>query len=240
MPVVVAALLAIASTSTATAQEKPAPPPKPAPSSRAASAQRPGQTIGVRGFATFGGFSAQAKNSFEAIFGSSGGPVFGGGAQVLLPYGLYVELSASRFKRTGERVFVGPGDEVFPLGIPLEVTLTPLEITGGWRYFHCPRTTRARTGVCRPRVIPYAGGGFSSYRYEETSDFAGAEEDIAERFNGFHVVGGAEYLALPWLAVGGEIAWSTVADALQGGVAAAFDEDNLGGTTFRVKVSIGR
>jgi hypothetical protein len=130
---------------------------------------------------------------------------------------------------------------VFRLGIPLEVTITPIEITGGWRYRRCPRTSKPRVGGCRPTIVPYGGGGYSSYRYQETSDFADADEDVDERFGGFHVVGGVEYLPLGWMAVGGEVAWSSIADALgEGGVSAAFDENNLGGTTIRLKISIGR
>jgi hypothetical protein len=219
------------------AQTKPAPPAKPATST----AQPRPEPIGVRGVITLGQFQAQAADSFEAVLGSNTGLIFGGGAQVLLRLGFYVEASASRFKQTGERVFVGPGDEVFRLGIPLEVTLTPLEITGGWRYRHCPRSTRVRTTACRPRLIPYGGGGFSSYSYRETSELADPDEEIDERFNGFHIVGGAEYLAFPWMAIGGEVAWSSVPDALgEGGVSAAFNESNLGGTSLRLKVSIGR
>ena len=234
----------ILSAASAQAQTKPAPPTtkKPAPV-----AQRPAQpaepTIGVRGFVTFGNFSFNAQESFDAVTESTSAPVFGGGAQVLLPFGLYVEVSASRISRDGERVFVGPAPdrEVFKLGIPLEVTVTPLDITGGWRYRHCPRTVKPRVGGCRPSVIPYVGGGFSSYRYQETSEFSTADEEIDERFSGFHILGGAEYQPVRWMAIGGEVAWSSIADALgEGGVSAAFDENNLGGTTFRLKISIGR
>jgi hypothetical protein len=228
----------------AAAQTK-TPPPKTPPPTKPAPVQTRAQPepIRVRGFATFGSMSFQASDSFDAVLGSSGGPIFGGGAQVLLPYGLYVEVSVSRFSADGERVFIGPAPdlEVFQLGIPLEVKVTPLDFTAGWRYRHCPRTAKPRVGGCRPPVIPYVGGGFSSYKYQETSDFADEDEDVDERYNGFHVVGGAEYAVRRWLAVGGEVSWSSIADALgEGGVAAAFDESNLGGTTFRVKISIGR
>jgi hypothetical protein len=238
------ATLIVLSAVTAHAQTKPAPPTtkKPAPT-----APRPAQpaepTIGVRGFATLGSFSFNAQESFDAVVGSTSAPVFGGGGQVLLPRGVYVEVSASRISRDGERVFIGPAPdrEVFRLGIPLEVKITPLEITGGWRYRHCPRTAKPRAGGCRPPVIPYVGGGFSSYRYQETSEFSAADEDIDERFSGFHILGGAEYQPVRWMAIGGEVAWSSIADALgQGGVSAAFDENNLGGTTFRLKISVGR
>jgi hypothetical protein len=55
------------------------------------------------------------------------------------------------------------------------------------------------------------------------------------------VQAGAEYQVLQWLAVGGEVGWSSVADAIgQGGVSAHFNEDNLGGTSVRLKISVGR
>lgn len=219
------------------AQSKPTP-----PSSRRPAAQTTAQEpIGIRGFVTFGSFRARSSDTFEAVLGSNVGPIVGGGAQVLLPYGLYVEVSASRFRRDGGRVFIGPNQEVFPLGIPLEVSLTPLEFTGGWRYRHCPRTLKGRASVCRPSVVPYVGGGFSSFRYQETSDFGDAEDDVNERFNGFHLVGGVEYRAMPWLSVGGELGWSSVPDALGGGgVSAAFNENDLGGAAIRLKINIGR
>lgn len=222
------------------AQDPPTLPPK-APARQPATQARPRETIGVRGFVTVGNFSARSADTFEAVLGSNAGVIFGGGAHVLLPRGFYVEASASRFRREGERVFVGADQEIFPLGIPLEVTLTPLEITGGWRYRHCPRTAKRTTTMCRPAVIPYVGGGFSSYRYQETSDFSATEDDVDERFAGFHLLGGVEYRAMPWLAVGGELAWSSIADAIgEAGVSAAFNETDLGGMTLRLKISIGR
>jgi opacity protein-like surface antigen len=191
--------------------------------------------IGVRGFVTFGRISFQANNTFDAVLGAPSGPIFGGGGQVLLPSGIYVEVSASQFKQDGERVFVGPGNEVFRLGIPLTVRITPLEVTGGFRF-----RNRSRVGILS-RIVAYGGAGYSSYRYQETSESADASENVDERFSGFHIVGGAEYQASRWLAIGGEVAWSSVADALgAGGASEAFAEDNLGGTTVRLKLSVGR
>jgi hypothetical protein len=85
------------------------------------------------------------------------------------------------------------------------------------------------------------GGGWSSYRYTETSEFADPGEEVHERYGGFHLLGGAEVQVLQWLSVGGEVAWSRVPNALgDSGVAADFGEDNLGGTSLRVKITIGR
>jgi hypothetical protein len=238
-------VLLLLSSTPAFAQQKPAPPAKPTPA-KPAPTQKPAtaparDAIGIRGFFTVGQFAASARDTFEAVLETNTGMTFGGGGHVLLPRGFYAEVAAWRFREEGERVFVGPNQEVFPLGIPLEITLTPLEVTGGWRYRHCPRRPKAPVVACRPSVVPYLGGGWSSYRYQETSEFANDEENVDARFNGFHVLGGAEFRVLQWLAVGGEVAWSSVPDALgAGGVSEAFDETNLGGTSLRLKVSIGR
>jgi hypothetical protein len=194
-----------------------------------ASAQT-GREIGVRGFGMVGNLNLTSSESFEAVLDRSSGPIFGGGAQVLLPWNIYVEIGAWRFKEDGERVFIGPGGEIFKLGVPLEVTMTPLEITGGYRFTMLSR-----------RVIPYAGLGYSSYRYRETSEFADADEDVDGTFSGFHLQAGAELRILEWLGVGGEIGWASVPDALgEGGVSAHFNEDNIGGTSIRFKITVGR
>jgi hypothetical protein len=192
----------------------------------------PRRDIGVRGFGTLGYLTFTAKDSFETVLDKRGGPTFGGGAQVLLPYGIYVEVGVWRFKQTGERVFIAPDGDVFRLGIPLAITSTPIDVTGGVRFVTMTR---------RRNVVPFVGGGYTSYRYEEASEFADPGENVDERFPGFHVSGGIEYLATRWLAIGGEVSWSSVADAIgESGVSAHFGEDNLGGTSIRLKVSLGR
>jgi hypothetical protein len=147
-----------------------------------------------------------------------------------LPWGgLFFSVGASRFSAEGERVLVLDG-QVYPLGIPLTVKVTPVEVTGGWQF----------RGLSR-RFVPYVGGGFSSYAYQESSSFAAAGEDTDERFSGYHVLGGAEVKLASWLGVGGEFTWTTVPDALgAGGVSEAFDETDLGGTSLRLKITIGR
>ena len=187
--------------------------------------------VQIGGFAMFGQVNFAAQESFDAIVGDPAGPIMGGGARVGLPFGgLFVEIGGWQFKDDGERAFVANG-QVVPLGIPVEITVTPIEISAGWRF----RFARL------PRLQPYAAGGFSSYGYKETSQFAAATEDVDERFNGYHVMGGAEVKLLRWLGVAGEVAWATVPDALgEGGVSEAFNETDLGGTSFRFKVTIGR
>jgi hypothetical protein len=188
------------------------------------------QGIGVRGFVMVGSFTFKAEDSFKAILDRNNGIIFGGGGQVLLPWNVYVEIGAWRFKGDGERVFVTDNNEVIKLGIPVEITVTPIEFTGGYRF----------TQVS-PRLVPYAGVGYSSYRYRETSEFATEVEDVDERFPGFHQHGGVEFLPWPWLGIGGEVTWSSIADALgEGGVSEHYNENNLGGTSFRLKISVGR
>jgi opacity protein-like surface antigen len=184
----------------------------------------------IRGFADVGSTTFGATQSFETVLGSASGVVFGGGVEGLLPKNIFVNVRASRFRKTGERVFVHNGER-FGLGIPATVTVTPIEFTGGYRF---------QRGW---RVVPYAGGGIGRHRYEETSDFADASEDVKESFTGYHVLGGAEFRFAQWIAAAGEAQWATVPDALgqdPNGVSSEFDETDLGGVTFRVKLVIGR
>ena len=117
------------------------------------------------------------------------------------------------------------------LGIPVAITVTPIEISAGWRF-------RFRGA---PKLTPYAAGGVTLLKYQETSDFSASGDDVDESFNGYHVLGGIEYKITRWLGLAGEASWSTVPDAIgEAGVSEAFDETDLGGTTFRVKITIGR
>ena len=189
------------------------------------------RSIEIGGYATVGRFSFDATESFDAILGTTSGTILGGGATVGLPLGgLFVDVGAWQYSASGERVLVLDG-QVIPLGILLDVTITPIEISAGWRF----RIRRLA------RLIPYAAGGYTSYGYQESSTFAGASENVDERFGGYHLRGGAEVKITRWLGVAGEVAWTTVPDAIGGGgVSAAFDEDNLGGTSFRARITVGR
>lgn len=186
------------------------------------------QEISLRGIAWVGNTTFAATDSFEAVFDTSSAVIYGAGGQLMLPGGVYVELTTSWFKRDGERTSVGPNQQILRLGIPLEIRIKPVEVTGGWRFRKWER------------FVPYGGAGYSSYGYRETGEFAGTPENVEERFSGYHIVGGAEFLPLRWLGIGGEVAWTSIADALAGRVPVAFGEDNLGGTTLRLKLTLGR
>ena len=184
----------------------------------------------LRGFADIGTTALAATRSFEAVLGSARGPVWGGGVDAVLRPGVFVSLRASRFRRHGERVFVF-NDEQFHLGIPVTVSVVPVELALGYRFG--PRRF----------LVPYGGGGIGWYGFDETSRFADASENIHERALGYHLVGGAELRIMRLLGTAFEAAWSRVPDALPrhpDGVLEEFGESNLGGMTLRVKIVVGR
>lgn len=184
----------------------------------------------LRGFGDIGSTTFTAEKSFTAVLGSETGRVFGGGVEAVLPQRVFVNLRASRFREVGQRVFLFNGEQ-FDLGIPTTITVTPLELTGGYR-FDFGR-----------RFIQYGGAGLGWHRYEETSRFADASETVNERFAGYHVMGGAEFRLAPWIGAAAEAQWTRVPDALgadPNSVSREFDESDLGGVTFRLKVVVGR
>lgn len=217
----------LAGAGVAFAQAKPRPrrPPPPPPS----------RSIEIGGYAMAGVMTFTAADSFEVILGEPSGNIFGGGGRVGLPWrislgGPFVDVGAWRFSGNGERVFFFGGQQ-FDLNIPVDIAITALEVSGGWQ-FRIPHLLQLR---------PYVGGGISSYGYKETSQFASAGENVDDRFRGYHLAGGLEYKITRWLGVAGEMNWTTVPDAIgQSGVSAEFDETDLGGTSIRVKVTIGR
>lgn len=201
-------------------------------SAQSAAADRP-VSIGLFGYV--GTFSAAAAESFRAVLDKTSGFVFGGGGQVVVERGplrgLFVEVDVSRFEETGERAFVHDG-QVFRLGIPLTVTMTPIEFTGGYRFTPRSRGTRAPFAV-------FGGCGIGSLQYREVSDFAEAGEDVDDRFTSYHVMGGLEFAIGGPVRIGAEGRYRWVPDGLgAGGVSEAFNETDLGGAMFRVRFGV--
>jgi opacity protein-like surface antigen len=169
-----------------------------------------------------------AQNTFKSVFGQSAGPFKGGGFDVVLARNIFVEVSASQFTKTGQRVFRFESTD-YPLGIPLTTRVTPIELIGGVRVRRWSH------------VIPYGGVGFGSFKYEETSDFATADENIDVKKNGLVVVGGAEFRLFRWVGVTVDAHYSHVTGVLgQGGLSQAYKEDDLGGSAARFRVLVGR
>jgi opacity protein-like surface antigen len=182
----------------------------------------------------FGEAAAQrfaASQSFDAVFGRSVQPFFGGGLQATFHDRYFVEVGASKFTKTADQVFVANG-QVFHLGVPMSVSVTPLEITAGYR-FH-PRRVR--------HVIPYLGAGVGWYRYEQTSAFADASEEIDRRNTGFLAVGGVEFRVHRSVGLAVDAAYTHVPGILgtDPSVSHEFGETDLGGIAGRFRIVIGR
>lgn len=194
-----------------------------------ASAQPPTQ-INARTFAMITGQEFFAKQTFNAVFGSSVGPFWGGGIQLVQDDKYYLEFGISRFKRDGQRAFLN-GGQVFHLGIPLTATLTPFELTGGYRFR--PRKLR--------RVRPYVGGGVGLYKYRESSDFSVTGEDIDTEHAGAIAEGGVELRLRRWVEIGADVHYTYIPGIIgNAGLSLDANEKNLGGVAGRFKFIVGR
>ncbi|MSO46399.1 MAG: hypothetical protein EXQ59_06510 [Acidobacteria bacterium] len=183
-------------------------------------------SISLRPFIVFTEERFTSRQTFETVFGRSFQPFLGGGLNVTFRNGFYVDVAASRFKKTGERAFFFEGQS-YRLGIPLTVIVTPLEVTAGGRF----RVTS--------RLFPYVGVGAGSYRYEETSEFDDGPFDT--RHVGYLVVGGAELRLSRWIAVSGDAQYTRVSGIIgSGGISKEAGESDLGGIAGRFRVIIGR
>jgi opacity protein-like surface antigen len=194
-----------------------------------AAAQNP-PVVSIRPFVMATAQSFAASDTFDASFGKTVLPFFGAGVQVVVNDGFFVELGVSRFRQTGERAFLSNGTP-FKLGIPLTATITPLEITGGYRFK--PRQY--------PRVRPYVAAGFGTYAYQETSSFADAGEDVDTTHAGFVMNGGAEFRVHRSVGLALDVQYSHVPGILgTGGLSQQAGESDLGGVAARMKLVVGR
>jgi outer membrane protein W len=173
--------------------------------------------------------SFTAAETFDATFQKTRAPFFGGGVQVVMLDQIVVEVAASRFTQTGERAFRSDAGTIFRLGIPLTATITPVEVTAGYRF---PLWEHAR---------PYVAAGFGSYAYKETSDFADPGENVDTRQFGVVVNAGAEFRLHRWVGFGIDAQYSRVKGILgAGGLSQQLGDSDLGGVAARFKVIVGR
>ena len=191
-----------------------------------ASAEYTPPAIAFRPFvlATFQHFTAH--DTFQAVFGRASQPFFGGGLDIALRNGIFVDLTASRFSRNGQRAFVFNG-QTYRLGIPLTATEIPVEVSGGYRF------------AGWRRIRPYAGGGFGAYSYMETSPSSASGENVDVWHAGYLVVGGAEVRVHSWVAVAIDAQWTRVPGILGKGGLSQGAENDLGGIAPRIRVIIG-
>jgi hypothetical protein len=185
--------------------------------------------IGLHAYGVVDLDALAASESFDVVVGTSKLTAFGGGVDVVdIWKHLFARVAVTRTRKSGSRVFVANG-EVFPLGIPLTITMTPVEVGGGWRFV----TSKAS------RLTPYAGVSFLSLGYSETSSFAESGENTSERFTGQDLFAGIEVGIVKWLVASGEVQYRRVPDALAaGGVSKDFNESDLGGVTARFTIGI--
>src|SRR5262245_25701631 len=171
-----------------------------------------------------------AERTFDAAFSQAHEQFFGGGLQVILKRRYFAEIVASRFRKMGQRAFVF-NDEIFRLGFPMTVEITPLELVGGFRFDVHPGQ----------RFVPYANAGIGIYRYRESSPTSDPGEDVDARHHGFILGGGVEFRLHRWLRLGLDEQFSFVPGILGlAGVSKAAAEDDLGGVAVRVKLVVGR
>lgn len=196
----------------------------------------------LRVFGLFNEEQFLAKDTFKAIFGQATQMLWGGGISVVQDEQYYLDLSVSRFRKTGQRAFFGNG-QAFPLGIPLTATLTPFEMTGGYRFHTRPkRPTRLSARLPPPsRLVPYFGAGVGLYRYQETSAFAQAGDDVTKQHIGFIVEGGLEVRLAKWIGIAAGANYTHVPGILgTGGVSQDAGEGDLGGISGRFRLLIGK
>jgi len=169
-----------------------------------------------------------ATKTFEAAFGGANEFLWGGGLNITSADNYYLELSASRFKKTGTRAFYFDG-QTFDLHIAQRVTITPLEMTGGYR-FHKWRT-----------ILPTVGAGIGLYRYKQDSDSSTGSENVDTQHVGFIVEGGVEVRVHRWVGIAADLHYTHVSGILgDAGFSKDVGESDLGGIAGRFKVIIGK
>jgi hypothetical protein len=181
-------------------------------------------SIGLRAYGTIDFTFVAATDSFNAVFGSRQVEAYGGGAEINVWKTLFLRIAAAHTRRAGTRVFVDD-NQVFPLNIPMTVTMTPIEAGGGWRF------------GSHGRITPYVGGAFLTVAYTETSDFATSADNVNERYTGGEGFGGADILLTKNLFVGGEVQFRHISvPDVSTSVMHAFGESDLGGVTARILI----
>lgn len=231
-----------AAPSPAQAPAAPRPAPRPAASTPArAPAAQPDHAWHVRGIVGLDNFSSSAPDTFTALLGSAlfsgltaGADVYGG----VLPFGLFARVGFAQFSADGERVFIVNG-ESFGTGIPLTVTMTPIQLGGGVRFRLGQPTTGGNRSIAS-RLTPYGGAGVVFLTYRETSEFADDGDNDAVKFRGFSAFGGVDVSLSSLLSAGVEAEFRQISGFGTGGVSESFGEDQLGGMSIKFLIGIGK
>ena len=199
------------------------PQPRPSPPARTPPPQKP--KVGVRAYGFYDFEALAASNTFNAVTGSSTLNSFGGGVEVTnIWQKVFVRMTFAHGSKDGQRVFVNNGT-VFPLGIPLTVGMTPIELGGGWR------TTVDKKGL----TGVYVGGGVVFLNYSETSTGATGDDNTSQTFTGYTLFGGVDRTFHKYVFAGAEAQYRGLPNAIgTAGVSQSYNETNLGGFAIRV------
>jgi opacity protein-like surface antigen len=174
---------------------------------------------GSFGVEAHGGYhSLSASQSATAVFGSTGGGTFGGAVRYVLYKGFYIAGGARTFSKSGERVYVAAaGGPVAKLGFPLDVRITPIFGTLGYRF----REGRS--------FVPYLGVGGGVTQFRETSDITGDVREESRSKSSYHALAGLEY-GTGIIRVGAEGVYASTPDSIGvGGVSKVYGEKDIGG-----------
>jgi len=187
---------------------------------------------GVRAYAFTEIENLKATESFTTVLGTARLTFFGGGADAVnLWNGVFARFAFSHSEKTGTRVLVDSSKNVYPLNIPLTVTMTPIEIGGGWRFLALDK---------KGRIVPFVGGGGVFLHYKETSSHSLNGEDTDEVYGGTMFFGGVEIGVVTHVNVAIEGLYRHVPNAIgAGGISNIFDETNLGGRVLRFRFGVG-
>jgi len=182
-------------------------------------------SMDVRGYFVAGSTWLNAADSFEAVADTNRTSNIGGGGAVTIWKSVFVDVAVQRMAIEGQRVFVDQGT-VYPLNIPLQVTMIPFDVAAGWR--------------TPGRVSAYGAVGVSRISYTERSDFAADDEDVDDSGTGLLLLGGADVTIWKFVSIGGEVRYRHVDGPLgETGVSAVFGERSIGGVAASLRVSVG-
>jgi len=198
-------------------------PPVSQPTRRPPPPRKP--PVGFRAYGFYEFQALAASQSFKAVTGSSTTNGFGAGFEVTNVFSkVFIRATFAHAGKDGQRVVVDNG-QVFNLGIPLKVSMTPFEIGGGWR----------AVADRRGRYAAYFGGGVVFLNYSETTPSGTADDNTSKTFAGYSFFGGFDRTFHKNLVVGAEAQYRGVPNAIgTAGVSQAFNETDLGGFAFRV------
>jgi hypothetical protein len=186
-------------------------------------------TLSIRPYAMAAGQRFAANQTFEATLDTTLGVFYGVGIELDLPQGLFADVGASRFKKTGQRAFLFNGT-AFQLGVADTVTITPIEAVLGYR-FHLRRS----------QATPFVAGGLSSYGYDETSAGSTPSEDLSIRKSGFLVRAGVDLRLQRILSISVDVQDTRVTGILgNGGISHDANEHDAGGIAARIRLLIGK